>query len=259
MSEITTYSDGPLGWLTISAPEKLNSMSEKMWQQFPDAVAKLEKDPDIRVLIVRGDGTKAFSTGADISEFDRLRDGDNAQSYNQLNHDAFDALQQCSKPTIAMIHGFCMGGGFLIAHSVDLRLAGASARFSLPPAKLGIGFDVRWVALVLKTLPAALAKEMFFTGGRYEARQLQAFSTLNQVVEDDELLETTQTLAQTIAANAPLTIQSVKGAIEALSRNDHHIDFDAHDALTQACFESEDYKEGRQAFKERRAPVFKGN
>ena len=249
----------PLAGSPLVRLKSLILMSEKMWQQFPDAVAKLEKDPDIRVLIVRGDGTKAFSTGADISEFDRLRDGDNAQSYNQLNHDAFDALQQCSKPTIAMIHGFCMGGGFLIAHSVDLRLAGASARFSLPPAKLGIGFDVRWVALVLKTLPAALAKEMFFTGGRYEARQLQAFGTLNQVVEDDELLETTQTLAQTIAANAPLTIQSVKGAIEALSRNDHHIDFDAHDALTQACFESEDYKEGRQAFKERRAPVFKGN
>ena len=258
MSEITTYSDGPLGWITISAPEKLNSMSEKMWQQLPEAVAQLEKDPAIRVLILRGDGTKAFSAGADISEFDKVRHGAAARAYNEANSAAFRAIMACSKPTISMIEGHCLGGGLLLALASDLRFAAEGARFALPPARLGLGFNLDWTALTLKTLPAPFAKEMLFTGARFSAEALLAQGALNRVFADDELLDKTRSIALDIAGNAPLSLLAFKRAIDDLAALTMLEDRAPHDRATRACFESEDYKEGRLAFQEKRKPNFKG-
>ena len=258
MPQITTKIDGPLGWLVIDAPDTHNAMTQEMWRQVPLALESLSQNPDVRVIMVRGAGERAFSAGADISEFDQLRHGDNAAAYNQLNNDAFDALQNCPKPTLSMIHGHCLGGGFLLALATDLRIAGNGAKFSLPPAKLGLGFDMAWLQLVVKAMPAALAKEMFFTAGSYSSDQLHSFGALSQVVDDTSLEEQTIALARTIAANAPLTLETIKKGIEALEARDHHIDLAVHEAFSQRCFESEDYAEGRAAFKERRKPVFKG-
>lgn len=250
--------NGAIGRIIINAPARLNAMTAAMWQAVPGAVTALTEDEDIRVIVLGGAGEKAFSAGADISEFAEQRSGAQAAHYNELNNLAFDALQSCPKPTIAEIRGFCLGGGFLLALATDLRVAGAGAQFSLPPARLGLGFDVRWISPILKGAAPQFVKEMFYTGARYSAEQVAGFGLLNRVVEDEALVETVAALAGTIAGNAPLTLQNVKSAIDALAINDQSVDYAAEDALTQRCFESADYEEGQRAFAEKRKPQFKG-
>lgn len=258
MATIDCEVRGHVGWLTLNSPEKLNALNEEMWAALPGRVATLAADDAVRVIVLRGAGMKAFSAGADISEFNEVRSGARAAGYNALNNGAFAALQDCPKPTISMISGFCLGGGFLLALSTDLRVAGHGAKFSLPPAKLGLGFDVRWISPLVKVMPPHRVKEMLFTGARYEAVEIAEFGLFNRLVADEDLLATTTELAETIAGNAPLTLHNVKTAIDALAENDQSVDFAAQDALTQRCFASEDYAEGRTAFAEKRKPVFKG-
>ncbi len=255
---LTTRIEDQLGWVLINSPKKLNSLNEDMWRILPQIIHKLDQDKDVRVIIFRGAGEKAFSAGADISEFDRVREGDAALNYNQLNTAAFKAIQDCQTPTIAMINGFCLGGGFLLALSTDLRLASRDAQFSLPPAKLGLGFDVRWLSPLLQIVPPHIAKELLFTADRFNAEQCMSKGLLNSIHENDELEAAIINVAKTIGGNAPLTLRNVKSAINALAANDHHIDFEAEDALAALCYKSKDYEEGRLAFSERRTPRFKG-
>ena len=258
MPSLTTRIEGQIGWVVFNSLKKLNSLNEVMWRDLPKVIRELDENRDVRAIIFRGAGEKAFSAGADISEFDRVREGDAAKHYNQLNTAAFKAIQDCQTPTIAMIHGFCLGGGFLLALSADLRLASKDAQFSIPPAKLGLGFDVRWLSPLLKIVPPHIAKELLFTADRFSAEDCMSKGLLNSIHAADDLEENTKTLAHKIGGNAPLTLKNVKTAIDALATNDHHIDFAAHDALAQICYNSKDYEEGRLAFAERRAPQFKG-
>lgn len=258
LPSITTHIQDAIGWVTFNSPQKLNSLNEAMWLSLPAIISDLEMNSDVRIIILRGSGEKSFSAGADISEFDRVREGDAAANYNALNNAAFKSLQECKKPTIAMIHGFCLGGGFLLALSVDLRIASNKAQFSLPPAKLGLGFDVRWLSPLLKLVPPHIAKELLFTAERYSADQCFQMGMLNSVFDAEKLEAETIKLATTIGGNAPLTLENVKSAIDALARNDHHIDFAAQDELSARCYNSLDYAEGRRAFSERRPPVFTG-
>ena len=258
MSKLTIEVNEGLGWITLDAPNRHNALTAQMWLDLPTAVARLEQDETVRVLILRGAGTKAFSAGADISEFDTLRQGDAAKAYNASNTEAFYALRNCRKPVLSMINGYCLGGGMLLALSTDLMVSSESALFSLPPARLGLGFDIRWMGVILETMPAHLAKEMLFTGGRFQAAHLGAFGVLNHIHPDDKLEAQTITLAKTIAGNAPLSLLSLKAAINDLCQNNARVEYEIHDALTEACFQSADYKEGRRAFAEKRSPVFKG-
>lgn len=256
--KINVQIDGPLGWVLINSPDKLNSLNEDMWASLPDIIKELDQNKDIRAIIFRGVGEKAFSAGADISEFDRVREGDAAKRYNKLNTDCFKTIQDCITPTISMVHGFCLGGGFLIALSTDLRLASTKAQFSLPPAKLGIGFDVRWLSPLLKIVTPPVAKELLFTGARFSATDCMEKGLLTSVHEPDELEDAVIELASTIGGNAPLTLHNVKSAIDALAQNEAQVDFAAQDELTARCFNSKDYQEGRKAFAERRKPEFTG-
>lgn len=250
--------EGPLAWIVASNPERMNAYTAGMWAKFPGHVRAADEDPDVRVLILRGEGERAFSAGADISEFESARTGTSAADYDRLNHEAFSALLAAKKPVIAMIHGFCLGGGLGIAACADLRLADQKAAFAIPAAKLGIGYNPRWVPPLLALAPPAFIKEMLFTGRRLSASEALGIGLVNSLVDTDMLEVAVRTLASDIAANAPLTVRAAKLTVDELVRHPEHPDTAALDAAVKACFDSADYAEGRRAFLEKRKPVFQG-
>jgi enoyl-CoA hydratase len=253
----SAVADG-IATITIDNPSRMNALTAAMWAELPSHVSKAEHHQAVRVVVLRGAGTRAFSAGADISEFETARAGDAVHTYDKLNHAAFEALTGCSKPTIAMIGGFCLGGGLGLALACDLRIASDDAQFAIPPAKLGIGYNPRWIWPILRTVSPANAKLLLFTGRRFTATQASSMGLLTDVVSADKLEETTAALATEIAANAPLSVAAAKVMIDALSRPANAENLEALDRYVMACFESEDYAEGRRAFLEKRKPVFKG-
>jgi enoyl-CoA hydratase/carnithine racemase len=256
--ELRLERDGDIGFVVASNPARMNAFTAGMWKAVPEVLSAAEADPDIRVIVLRGAGSRAFSAGADISEFDSARAGDAAAAYDALNDAAFRALSGCTKPTISMIHGFCLGGGLAIALCTDIRIADEAAEFAIPAAKLGLGYNARWVRPLLAAVPPARAKEMLFTGRRFKVAEALAMGLVNTVVPAEALEQTTRALAGDIAANAPLTVRAAKRTIDELTRNSQTPDIAALDAAVEACFSSEDYAEGRLAFKEKRKPRFKG-
>jgi enoyl-CoA hydratase/carnithine racemase len=245
-----------VGTLALHNPARLNALTLGMWQQIPEVLAQAEADDAVRVLIVRGSGDKAFCAGADISEFGEKRSGAASADYNTANNAAFQALHRFPKPTIALIRGVCLGGGFQIAVSCDLRIAAADARFGIPAARLGLGYNPAWIAPLVAAVGAGPAKEMFFTAGRFSADWALRTGFLMKTVEADALDGEAAALAGIIAANAPLTMKAAKAVIDALPHAPDELD--ALRALAAACFASEDYAEGRAAFMEKRKPDFRG-
>jgi enoyl-CoA hydratase/carnithine racemase len=250
--------EGEIAFIVADNPARMNALTAAMWKAVPERLAEAERDPDVRVIVLKGAGTRAFSAGADISEFDSARSGDNAAAYDALNDGAFQALSQCRKPTVAMIHGFCLGGGLGLALCTDIRLADETAEFAIPAARLGLGYNARWVRPLLAAVSPSRAKEMLFTGRRFKVAEASAMGLVNEVVPAAELAARTRALASEIAANAPLTVRAAKLVIDELVRHPESPDMAALDAAVQDCFDSEDYAEGRRAFLEKRKPRFQG-
>jgi enoyl-CoA hydratase len=254
----TLTREGSLAWIVLDNPARMNALTTAMWSAIPRFIAEAEADPAIRVIVLRGAGQKAFCAGADISEFETARTGDAAKSYDALNHAAFEAISTTTKPTIAMIHGFCLGGGLGIAAVCDIRLADEASQFSIPAAKLGIGYPPRWIRPLLAMAKPQHVKELLFTGRRYSGEEALEMGLINRLCPADALDTAVRSLADDISGNAPLSIRAAKLAIDELMARPEHPDQNKIDAAVAACFESTDYAEGRRAFLEKRKPKFEG-
>ncbi len=252
--------DGPIGWIVFNQPEKRNAVSQEMWQQMPEHVGDLAADDAIRVVVLRGAGEQAFVAGADISQFkDRRRNMADEEEYRRISAQGQEALARLGKPLLAMIHGYCVGGGVGIAITCDIRIAADDARFGIPAARLGLGYHYRGMEKLMTLIGPAYTKEIFFTARTdFGAQDALRMGLVNQVVPSAELLGYTRDYAQRIARNAPLTLRSAKTTVEQLLRPSGERDLALLDKLLADCFNSQDYQEGVRAFSEKRHPQFQG-
>src|SRR6266481_6035349 len=245
--------DGPIGWIIFNRPEKRNAVGFETWQLMPDYVKELVADDAIRVVILRGAGDQAFVAGADISQFkDRRKNMDDEEEYRKINARGQDALATLPKPLLAMIHGYCVGGGVGITLNCDMRIASDEARFGIPAARLGLGYHYRGMEKLMTLIGPAYTKEIFFTARTdFGAQDALRMGLVNQVVPRTELLGYTREYAQRIARNAPLTLRSAKTTVEQLLRPSAERDLALLDKLLADCFNSQDYQEGVRAFSEK--------
>jgi enoyl-CoA hydratase/carnithine racemase len=256
---VIAETDGAIGWITFNNPERHNAMSVDMWEALPEILDAYERDPAIRVVVMKGAGQKAFVSGADISEFETARGTvEKVKRYEEITDRATDHAVHLSKPTIAMIRGYCIGGGLGIALSCDLRYATEASRFGIPAAKLGLGYRHEGVKKLVDVVGPSAAKEIFFTARQFSAAEALQMRLINRVVPDAELEATVRETCALIVANAPLTIKAAKGVIGELTKVGSELDAAHCESLINACFDSGDYQEGRKAFMEKRKPVFTG-
>ncbi|MFO1090300.1 MAG: enoyl-CoA hydratase [Hyphomicrobiales bacterium] len=256
---VTASRDGAVGWLVLNKPERRNALDAQMWEAIPKLVAAMTEDPDVRVIAVTGAGEEAFAAGADISEFKGNRDdAAGARAYEEMNGRAFRALQETPKPVVAVIRGFCIGGGLAIALSCDLRIASDDAQFALPPARLGLAYPAGGIATLLSAVTPATARDLIFTGRRVDAQEALRLGLVNRVVAKDALTGEATAVLRSIAENAPLTIAAAKRTIAALHEGMSETAHREIETLAARCFDSADYKEGRAAFLEKRKPQFRG-
>ena len=263
MSETTKLlleKDGPIGWIVFNQPEKRNAVSLEMWQAMPEYVRELTADDAIRVVVLRGAGDQAFVSGADISQFkERRRNMADQEEYARISSQGQDALGTLQKPLLAMIHGYCVGGGVGIALTCDMRLAADDARFGVPAARLGLGYHYKGMEKLMHLVGPAYTKEIFFTARTdFTAQDALRMGLVNQVVPKAELEAFTRDYATKMARNAPLTLRSAKATVDQLVRPPAERDLALLDKLIADCFNSQDYQEGVKAFSEKRRPQFKG-
>jgi len=250
---------GAVGWIVFDQPAKRNAINGEMWRGIPAAMQRFDADPGVRCVAFRGAGTEAFSAGADISEFERIRAQKAAVAeYDGLLDQVLHAIQDSRKPSVAMIHGFCMGGGLEVALACDLRYCGRSAQFGIPAAKLGLAYNVEGHKRLLETVGHARAREIMFLGRRYAADEALQMGLVNAVYPDGDLEAEVEKIISTLTGNAPLAIANSKTIIEEYVKAEGAPDHEAMQAAIERCAKSQDYQEGRRAFMEKRKPAFKG-
>jgi enoyl-CoA hydratase len=250
--------EGPVGWMIFNNPERRNAVSLDMWEAVPRILERFEADPAIRVVALAGEGGRAFVSGADISQFDKVRsNAEQVAQYEVIAGRASDALKRVTKPTVAVIRGWCIGGGLGIAANCDLRFATDASKFGVPAGRLGLGYAASGVQTLMNIVGPAYTKEIFFTARHFTAAEAQEMGFVNRAVPEAEFDGFVAAQLATIAANAPLTLKALKGTVRELLRG-HEADLALCKSLVADCFASEDYKEGRRAFMEKRQPVFRG-
>jgi enoyl-CoA hydratase/carnithine racemase len=251
--------DGAVGWMVFNSPLRRNAVSLDMWRAIPAVLDAFEADPEVRVVVFTGAGDRAFVSGADISQFEAERHDAAAEArYSQASAAANAAMTGLSKPSIAMIRGYCIGGGLAVALTCDLRLCSEEARFAIPAARLGLGYGFAGVKALIDVVGPAIAKEILFTARQFGAEEALRVGLVNRVAPAGDLEGLVREYAHMIGANAPLTVRAAKiAAREALRDPDKRKLADV-EAAVAACFDSADFREGRTAFMEKRAPHFRG-
>lgn len=251
--------EGQVGHLVFNNPAKLNAVSLDMWDAFTSILADYEKDPEIRCVVVSGAGGKAFVSGADISKFESERANAEAQArYDAISRQGYEALYEFPKPTIAKITGYCIGGGMNLAACCDLRYCNEGARFGVPAAKLGLGYGFLRIERLSRIIGLPRAMEFLFTARQYSAQEAYGMGLVHAVAPDAGLDALVDGITGAISQNAPLTIALTKAAAREIAKPESQQDQKRLEQMVQACFDSDDYKEGRRAFMEKRKPAFKG-
>jgi enoyl-CoA hydratase/carnithine racemase len=250
---------GAVGWIIFNQPAKRNAINDAMWRAIPPAMQRFDADPEVRAVVFRGAGTEAFAAGADISEFEKVRSDKGAVAeYDGLLDRVLHSIQDSLKPSVAMIHGFCMGGGLEIAVACDLRYSGASGQFGIPAAKLGLAYNVEGHKRLLETVGHAWAREIMFLGRRYGADEALAMGLVHRVLPDADLERYVSEVIRTLCENAPLAIANTKTILEEYVKSSGSPDAARMSGAIERCAKSSDYIEGRRAFMEKRKPQFKG-
>lgn len=257
--KMLAHVEGGIGWMTYNNPARHNAMSYDMQVAVPRILGAFADDPEVHVVVVRGAGERAFVSGADISEFSEKRTTVAARAdYDDALAAAWASWRTVDKPIIAMIRGYCIGGGLLTAMQADIRIASDDSQFGVPAAKLGLGYAYGGVEQLMALVGPAWTAEILFSARRLDAEEARHIGLVNRVVPVAELESTVRDLAAMIAANAPLTVQACKAAIREARKNPAERDLDAVERMVEACFRSEDYLEGQAAFAEKRPPKFRG-
>ncbi len=247
---------GAVALLTFNRPDARNAMTWDMYQGLVAACLHVDSDDRVRVFVLRGAGDKAFVAGTDISQFKKFTTPRHAIDYEKDQNRNIGRLEQMKKPTIAMIRGFAVGGGANIALACDLRIAATDARLGVPIAKtLGNTLSIATLARIASYVGFARTKELLFTARLIDAEEGKAAGVFNEVVDPERLEARTLEVAEQIAANAPLTIRSVKEGVRRLME---HARIDEAEDLVLMAYESEDFKEGVDAFLNKRPPKWKG-
>jgi enoyl-CoA hydratase/carnithine racemase len=255
---LKSVSDG-VGVITFNNPEKRNAMSLDMWEGLGHALTELRDDPEVRVVIMAGAGDKAFVSGADISQFEKNRhNAEASEEYSKKSAAQRALLADYPKPTIACIRGFCLGGGMQVAMLADIRFASDNSQFGIPAAKLGIAYGYDGLKHLVSLVGPSWARLIMYTGMKIDSAEAVRIGLVDRVLPDAELWDATMEIARTISGNAPLAIQAAKITIAQVLKDPDKRDMDAIKAIGTACMDSEDFREGRTAFMEKRKPKFKG-
>jgi enoyl-CoA hydratase/carnithine racemase len=263
-----SYADGKIlqgsrdgiGIITFNNPEKRNAVSLDMWEGLGAALTMLRDDPDVRVVVLTGAGDKAFVSGADISQFEKTRhNAEASEEYSRRSAAQRALLAHYSKPTIAAIRGFCLGGGLQIAMMTDMRFAAEDSQFGIPAARLGIAYGYDGLKHLVSLVGPSQARLMMYTGARIGAAEALRIGLVDRVMANDELAPATLEVARSIAGNAPLAVHAAKLTIAEVLKDESRRDMEAIRQAGAACMDSEDFREGRRAFMEKRKPAFKGS
>lgn len=259
MQNLIVEKHNAVGWITFNDPAKLNAMSYEMWAGLQQALAGFENDDEVRVVVLTGAGDKAFVSGANIAQFEKLRTtSDAVAEYERVAEGAQHALYHFPKPTIAKIRGYCVGGGLNLALCCDVRIASQDSTLFLPAGKLGLGYRFSAIRNLVTTIGAANALDVFLSGRRFTAAEALQKGLVQIVADVQAFDQTVQDYIDRVAANAPLTLQVGKQMIREFQKLPPDTDLELMQQLLKRCFDSEDYAEGKRAFAEKRAPQFRG-